>query len=97
LPYGRWRAPDSKGRPITQSARGGTMTDLKRIGVLGLAALLGAHAAYAQAPAGYPSKPIRFMVGFPPGATNDFVARALGQKLTENLGQTIVVENRGGA
>src|ERR1700704_3079761 len=74
------------------------MTDLRRIGVLGLAALLGAaHAAYAQAPAGYPSKPIRFMVGFPPGATNDFVARALGQKLTENLGQSIVVENRGGA
>ncbi len=51
--------------------------------------------AYAQAP--YPSKPIRFIVGFAPGATNDLVARLLGQKLTEQLGQTVVIENRGGA
>lgn len=45
----------------------------------------------------YPNKPIRFMVGFPPGGTNDIVARALAQKLTENMGQSLVVENRGGA
>ena len=53
------------------------------------------QAVVAQAP--YPSKPIRFIVGFGPGATNDLVARLLGQKLTEQLGQTVVVENRGGA
>ena len=51
--------------------------------------------AAAQAP--YPSKPIRFIVGFGPGATNDLVARLLGQKLTDQLGQSVVVENRGGA
>ena len=51
--------------------------------------------AIAQAP--YPSKPIRFIVGFAPGATNDLVARLLGQKLTEQLGQLVVIENRGGA
>jgi tripartite-type tricarboxylate transporter receptor subunit TctC len=45
----------------------------------------------------YPSKPIRFLVGFPPGGTNDIVARALAQKLTENVGESFVVENRGGA
>ncbi len=45
----------------------------------------------------YPSKPVRFLVGFPPGGTNDIVARALAQKLTENVGQSFVIENRGGA
>ncbi len=45
----------------------------------------------------YPVKPIRFVVGFPPGGTNDLVARALGQKLTEQTGQQFIIENRGGA
>jgi tripartite-type tricarboxylate transporter receptor subunit TctC len=54
-----------------------------------------ATAAAAQAP--YPAKPIRFIVGFPPGGTNDIVARVLAPKLTEYLGQSVVVENRGGA
>jgi tripartite-type tricarboxylate transporter receptor subunit TctC len=45
----------------------------------------------------YPTKPVRFIVGFPPGGTNDIVARALGAKLTENLKQQFVIENRGGA
>jgi tripartite-type tricarboxylate transporter receptor subunit TctC len=74
------------------------MICFKRIGVSLLALLLGAPLIVsAQVPAGYPSKPIRFMVGFPPGGTNDIVARALGQKMTESMGQTVVIENRGGA
>jgi len=69
----------------------------KQVGtVLALSLLLGAvHPAFAQAP--YPVKPIRFIVGFPPGGTNDIVARVLAPKLSENLGQQVVVENRGGA
>jgi tripartite-type tricarboxylate transporter receptor subunit TctC len=52
----------------------------------------------APAPAQpYPNKPIRFLVGFVAGGTNDIVARALAQKLTENMGQSVVVENRAGA
>ena len=54
-----------------------------------------AHPAVAQAP--YPNKPIRFFVGFPPGGTNDIVARVLAPKLTEYLKQSVIVENRGGA
>ena len=55
---------------------------------------MGAALAMAQS---YPNKPIRFLVGFVAGGTNDIVARALAQKLTETLAQSVVVENRGGA
>lgn len=44
----------------------------------------------------FPSKPIRFLVPYPPGGGNDVVARAIAQKLTENLGQAVVVENKPG-
>src|SRR6266850_374878 len=45
----------------------------------------------------YPVKPIRFIVPFPPGGTLDITARIMQPKLSEGLGQTIVIENRGGA
>lgn len=45
----------------------------------------------------YPAKPVRLISGFPAGGANDYHARVLAQKLTEFLGQTVLVENRGGA
>jgi tripartite-type tricarboxylate transporter receptor subunit TctC len=52
--------------------------------------------AIAQAQA-WPQKSVRFIVPFPPGGATDISARMLGQKLTEMWGQTVVIENRGGA
>ena len=51
-------------------------------------------AALAQS---YPTKPIRMMIGFPPGGGTDIIGRIVAQKLSEALGQQIIVDNRGGA
>ena len=55
------------------------------------------HAAQSGGLAAFPSKPIRFIVPFSPGAGTDITARTIAQKLTEKWGQQVVVENRTGA
>jgi len=59
-----------------------------------LAAALLATMAQAQE---YPSKPIRFIVPFPPGGSSDLIARAIAPRLSERMGQPVLIENRAGA
>ncbi len=56
--------------------------------------LLAACAALAQP---YPNKPIKFVVGYPPGGSGDFVTRTVGEAIAAELGQTAVIDNRPGA
>ncbi len=66
-----------------------------RLALLLCCALVCTAPTYAQSD--YPNKPIRLIVPFPPGGSTDIVGRVVAQKLSERLGQTVVVENRAGA
>src|SRR5262245_59371761 len=65
-----------------------------RLGTAAAALVTASRTARAQA---YPTRAVRVIVPFPPGGDTDFVARLIGQWLSERLGQPFVVENRPGA
>ena len=68
-----------------------------RAGIAILAAIAAFTCAGAFAADGYPSRPIRMIVGFAPGGGTDLTARPVAQKMSELLGQQVIVENRPGA
>src|ERR1041384_6489381 len=66
---------------------------LFKLGLFAFAFALSSAAAFAQ---GFPNRPIRLIVPFPPGGPNDLIARVVGQKMSELLKQQVVIDNRGG-
>ena len=67
---------------------------LVQCGLASAVLLLAPHAGWAQSP--YPSRPIRWIVPFPPGGSTTIISRLLSQKMSEHWGHQVVVDNRGG-
>ena len=66
---------------------------MQRRNLLALVLAATAGTAFAQ---GYPNKPVKLLVPFAPGGTTDIIARVIADPLSRALGQSVVVENRGG-
>jgi tripartite-type tricarboxylate transporter receptor subunit TctC len=64
------------------------------LAVIGLSAIASMGGALA---ADYPTRPVKWVVGYPPGGATDIIARLIGQRLSERLGQQFVIENKPGA
>lgn len=73
------------------------LTQRARLGIAACAAMLAAMPLAAQAETSYPARPITLIIGYPPGAIVDTVARQVATALSSTLGQSIVPENKGGA
>src|SRR6266581_4207180 len=76
---------------------GGAMVGLRVVALWLVASLVVAVPALAQDAKDYPTKPIRFIVPYPPAGGTDVVARILSEPLAAALGQPIIIDNRGGA
>ena len=86
-------SPPARGRHVSCHSRVIGNPCFLRLAALVFTAVLPAHAAHAQA---WPAKPLRIVVAFAPGGGNDTMARLIAGKLTDSLGQQVVVENRPG-
>jgi tripartite-type tricarboxylate transporter receptor subunit TctC len=69
-------------------------TSVVRLAIVGLLSLAGTGSVCAL---DYPTKPVRWIVGYPPGGATDIVARIMGQWLSERMGQQFIIENKPGA
>ncbi len=70
---------------------------MRQLTLCTLAALASTMPFFAKAQSDFPSKPVHILVGFPAGSTADIIARQLAARMSETIGQQVVVENRAGA
>ena len=73
------------------------MLNLKQVLIAGAALVLSCAGAMAQTPDKYPDKPVRLVVPFPPGGPTDLIARVVAVGMAADLGQQIIIDNKGGA
>lgn len=73
------------------------MLNLKQALIAGAALVLSCAGAMAQTPDRYPDKPVRLVVPFPPGGPTDLIARVVAVGMAADLGQQIIIDNKGGA
>lgn len=74
----------------------GFLNEIRSVLVLAIT-LVSSGAAYAQDAASWPTKPVRFIVNYPPGGSTDNATRPYAERLSKVLGQQVVIENKGGA
>ena len=73
------------------------MVFLLRLWAAALSACISSSAHAQGAHSNYPNKPLRLIVPFAPGGSNDIMARIIGQKFSASFGQQVIIDNRGGA
>ncbi len=74
-----------------------TTLNRRRLVHIAVASVLAAASPMLHAQAEYPNKPITLVVAYPPGGSTDLVGRLIGGELSKRLGQTVIIENVGGA
>src|SRR3981081_4234274 len=91
----RDRSGSARGATCTRGTEHMAMLTRRVFGLLAAGAALGRSvSARAQA---FPERPVRMLIGFPPGGTVDTVGRVIAPPISERLGQPLVIENRSGA
>src|ERR1700730_11609365 len=89
---------NNNGPRVTKCPSGRNCMASRRTAICLIAIGISAIASIGSASAlDYPTRPVRFVVGYPPGGATDIIARLIGQRLSERLGQQFVIENKPGA